>query len=282
MDVTRPVLRWHGGKWNLAPWVIAHLPPHRIYVEPFGGAASVLLRKPRAYAEVYNDLDDDVVGMFRVLRDPVSAEQLVAAVRLTPFARIEQVEAYEQSTEPVERARRLIVRSYMGFGSNGTHRKTGFRANSNRSGTTPARDWANYPDPLAAVAERMVGVTVENRDAKAVMAAHDGPATLHYVDPPYMPETRDKGGDYAHELTADQHVELLQFLRTLGGMVVLSGYPSPVYDGLLADWTRVERKALADGARARIEVLWINPAANRALGSRQAEMFPADAESVPA
>ncbi|WP_300573513.1 DNA adenine methylase [Phenylobacterium sp.] len=280
--MTRPVLRWHGGKWNLAPWVIQHLPAHRIYVEPFGGAASVLLRKPRAYAEVYNDLDDDVVGMFRVLRDPVSAEQLVASIRLTPFARIEQVEAYEQSTDPVERARRLIVRSYMGFGSNGTHRKTGFRANSNRSGTTPARDWANYPDPLAAVAERMVGVTVENRDAKAVMAAHDGPATLHYVDPPYMPETRDKGGDYAHELTADQHVELLQFLRTLGGMVVLSGYPSPVYEGLLADWTRVERKALADGARARTEVLWINPAATRALGARQSEMFPATPDTVTA
>ena len=280
--VTRPVLRWHGGKWNLAPWVIQHLPAHRIYVEPFGGAASVLLRKPRAYAEVYNDLDDDVVGLFRVLRDPVSASQLVSSIRLTPFARIEQVEAYEQAADPVERARRLIVRSYMGFGSNGTHRKTGFRANSNRSGTTPARDWANYPDPLAAVAERMVGVTVENRDAKAVMAAHDGPATLHYVDPPYMPETRDKGGDYAHELTADQHVELLQFLRTLGGMVVLSGYPSPVYDDLLADWTRVERKALADGARARTEVLWINPAANRVLGSRQAEMFPATPETVTA
>ena len=280
--VTRPVLRWHGGKWNLAPWVIQHLPAHRIYVEPFGGAASVLLRKPRAYAEVYNDLDDDVVGLFRVLRDPVSASQLVSSIRLTPFARIEQVEAYEQAADPVERARRLIVRSYMGFGSNGTHRKTGFRANSNRSGTTPARDWANYPDPLAAVAERMVGVTVENRDAKAVMAAHDGPATLHYVDPPYMPETRDKGGDYAHELTGDQHVELLQFLRTLGGMVVLSGYPSPVYDDLLADWTRVERKALADGARARTEVLWINPAANRVLGSRQAEMFPATPETVTA
>lgn len=282
MDVgpRRPVLRWHGGKWNLAPWVIQHLPAHRIYVEPFGGAASVLLRKPRAYAEVYNDLDDDVVNLFRVLRHPGSAERLVAAIRLTPFARVEQMEAYEQTTDSVERARRLIVRSYMGFGSNGTHRKTGFRANSNRSGTTPARDWANYPDPLAAVAERMVGVTVENRDAKAVMAAHDGPGTLHYVDPPYMPETRDKGGDYAHELTAVQHVELLQFLRTLGGMVVLSGYPSPVYDDLLADWTRVERKALADGARARTEVLWINPAANRALGSRQAEMFPTDSENV--
>lgn len=262
MEVSRPVLRWHGGKWNLAPWVIENLPTHRIYVEPFGGAASVLLRKPRSYAEVYNDLDDEVVNLFQVLRDPEASRRLVSAVALTPFARVEQVTAYEAVAEPVERARRLIVRSFMGFGSNGTHRATGFRANSNRSGTTPARDWANYPDPLLAVAQRMVGVTVEHRDAKAVMAAHDGPQTLHYVDPPYMPETRDKGVDYAHEMTAAEHGELLAFLQTLEGKVVLSGYPCAAYDDALTGWTRIERRALADGARERIEVLWKNPAAS--------------------
>lgn len=264
-ELTRPVLRWHGGKWLLAPWIIENLPPHRVYVEPFGGAASVLLRKPRAYAEVYNDLDCDVVNLFRVLRDVESGARLAELVRLTPFARDEQVEAYDPTDDAVEQARKLIVRSFMGFGSNGTHRPTGFRANSNRSGTTPARDWFNYPEALAAVVERLRGVTIENRDACEVMAAHDTDEALHYVDPPYLPDTRDAGSDYAHELTADDHEKLLAFLRGLKGAVVLSGYPHSLYDDALPGWTRIERAALADGARARTEVLWINPQGERRL-----------------
>ena len=86
---TLPEKRYHGGKWRLAPWIIEHFPPHRVYVEPFGGAASVLLRKPRSYAEVYNDRWSDVVNVFRVLRDPVRAAALKRLIALTPFARDE-------------------------------------------------------------------------------------------------------------------------------------------------------------------------------------------------
>lgn len=255
---SRPILRWHGGKWLLAPWIISHMPAHRVYVEPFGGAASVLMRKPRAYAEVYNDLDDEVVNLFRVLRSP-EALSLIEQLRLTPFASGEFAAAYEPAECAVERARRTVVRSFMGFGSNGVHRATGFRSNSNRSGTTPARDWVNYPDALAAVVERLRGVVILNRDAREVMAAHDGPDTLHYVDPPYVFDTRtDSGHDYAHEMTDADHVALLEFLHGLKGRVILSGYPCDLYDQALSGWTRIERAALADGARKRVEVLWCN------------------------
>ncbi|MEL7167656.1 MAG: DNA adenine methylase [Pseudomonadota bacterium] len=250
-------MRWHGGKWLLAPWIISHFPHHRVYVEPFGGAASVLLRKERSYAEIYNDLDDEVVNLFQVLRSE-RANELTELLRLTPFAADEFFTAYEVDADPVERARRTIVRAFMGFGSNGVHRKTGFRSNNNRSGTTPARDWVNYPEALGATVERLRGVVVLNRDAKDVMKAHDGPETLHYVDPPYMAETRDRGSDYAHELTDQDHADLLEFLNTLNGRVVLSGYMSAPYENSLSDWRRVERKSLADGARERTEVLWMN------------------------
>ena len=269
---TRPVLRWHGGKWLLAPWIISHFPPHRVYVEPYGGAGSVLMRKPRAYAEVWNDLDDMVVNLFRVLRGP-RAHELVNAIRLTPFARTEFDETSKPMPgDPFEAARHLVLRSFMGFGSNAHGRSTGFRSNSNRSGTTPAHDWSNYPDALLAIIERLAGVVIENRDAQKLMLQQDGPDTLFYVDPPYVWSTRgDESPDYVHEMDNEAHAALLAFLPTLEGMVVLSGYPNAMYDAALPTWRRIERKALADGARERIEVLWINPNASAALTEQTAQ-----------
>lgn len=135
---TRPIVRWHGGKWLLAPWIITNMSAHRVYVEPFGGGASVLLRKPRAHSEVYNDLDGEIVNLFRVARD--HGGDLVYRLGLTPFAREEFEASYERSNDPVEQARRTVVRSFMGFGSNAHNRATGFRAKSRRSGTSPSRD----------------------------------------------------------------------------------------------------------------------------------------------
>jgi DNA adenine methylase len=126
-------------------------------------------------------------------------------------------------------------------------------------------------------------VIIERQDAVEVMRKHDGPATLHYVDPPYLPETRSQRGRrrrredgahiiYRHEMTRKDHIRLLLALKELRGMVVLSGYPSPLYERLLRGWTRVERAAMADGAEARTECLWLNPAAAGAQSS-QAQLF---------
>jgi|SRR5688572_2699964 len=251
----RPILRYHGGKWKLADWIIFNMPAHRTYVEPFGGGGSVLIRKGRSYAEIYNDLDGEIVNLFRVYRDQGKA--LRELILSTPFARDEFVESYELSPDPLEQARRTLVRSFMGFGSNSHNRPTGFRCNSNRSGTTPAHDWANYPDAMPALIERLRGVVIENRDAMQVMAQQDSDETLHYVDPPYLPETRDPGGDYRHEMTEQQHIELARFLNQLKGAVVVSGYQSEMYMDMYAGWRCVSRKAHADGASPRIEVLWI-------------------------
>ena len=88
-EVSRSALRYLGGKWAIAPWIIEHMPAHRVYVEPFGGAASVLLRKPRSKVEVYNDLDDEIVGIFRILQNPVQWRELIRRLRRTPYSRRE-------------------------------------------------------------------------------------------------------------------------------------------------------------------------------------------------
>lgn len=270
MSPTRPALRYHGGKWRLAPWITSRFPAHRIYVEAFGGGASVLLRKPRSYAEVYNDLDGEIVSFFRVLQSAEQSERLRDLLICTPFARGEFVQAYEKTDDPVERARRLLVRSFMGFGSDGHNdaRMTGFRANSNRSGTTPARDWRNFPAQVPALHERMQGVIIENRPAIEVIRQHDGPETLFYLDPPYVFDTRatcknSDGKNYRHEMSDDDHRELADVLKSVQGMIVLSGYAGNLYDELYADWDREERQAHASGARIRTEVLWFNDAAKR-------------------
>lgn len=260
MSVARPLMRYFGGKWRLAPWIISHFPAHRVYVEPFCGAASVLMRKQRAYAEILNDLDGEIVSLYRVLRDEEKARELVRAVELTPYSREEFEESYGECDDAVERARRTLFRSFAGFGTNAIHRDTGFRGNVSRSGTIPAHDWATLPAVVTQVIERLQGVIIEHGSAERVMSLYDGPSTLHYIDPPYVFDTRGRNSArYRHEMTDGDHRELAAQIRCLKGMVIVSGYPSALYDELYEGWQQVTRQARADGALERTEVLWISP-----------------------
>lgn len=259
-QLKRPILRYHGGKWMLAKWIISHFPDHRVYVEPFGGAASVLLRKERSYCEVYNDLDSEIVSLFKVVRE--QGEELIKLLENTPFARDEFKAAYEFADCPLENARRTIIRSFMGFGSAAvTGQATGFRSGSHRSGTTPAKDWLNYPYGLQKIMQRLKGVTIENKNAIALMSQHDAEDTLHYLDPPYVWSTRVKRGNrksYRNEMEDADHEELLNNVKQLKGKVIISGYRNHIYDRHLKDWHSVDRKTFADGAKKRTETLWMN------------------------
>lgn len=263
------MLRYHGGKWKIAPWIIKHFPPHRIYVEPYGGAAGVLLRKGRSYLEVYNDLDEAVVNVFRVLRDPDQAQELERLLRLTPFAREEFELSAELAEDPVEWARRTVARAFMGFGTTGGYKdNTGFRAQCYRTHKSGAADWRGYPDELRYFSARLQGVVIENRPALEVIAHQDTPGTLFYVDPPYPQGTRnDHGGKYRYEMSDEEHAELAQVLHGIGGMALVSGYACELYGELYGDWACVTRETVASGNRggtARVEHLWISPTAERA------------------
>lgn len=274
----RPVLRYHGGKWRIAKWIISNFPAHRIYVEPYGGAASILVQKPRSYAEVYNDINGEIVGLFRVLRNPAQARELIRIVKLTPYSRDEFEESFIVADDPIEQARRTLFRSAAGFSTTGAQAlkwKTGFRGSVTRSGSTPADDWATLPFTLEAFAQRFMGVVIENLPALTLIEKYDNEDALLYLDPPYPFESRNErwaGKAYTFEMTNGDHRNLAAALRSVKGKIVLSGYGCELYDKeLYADWYRVEHETFADRAKARTEVLWLNEAAAKARP--QASLF---------
>lgn len=264
IPLKRPALRYYGSKWRIAPWIIAHFPEHRSYVEVFGGGAGVLLRKPRSKVEVYNDLDSQAYRFFSILREPQSLDRLVRLIELTPFSREEFGTCLETSDDPVESARRFVARSFMAHGtcSIDPNDSNGFRSCDIRAGKSYASEWAGVPAALRAVATRMIGVSLENLDFRKLIPKFDDPDTLYYCDPPYPMSTRAAGGKgYVHELTDRDHGVLAWFLRQLKARVIISGYDCPLYQRLYGDWHRAEKKTTANGqsgAVPRTEVIWMN------------------------
>lgn len=263
----KPPFAYYGGKTTLAERIAALLPAHTHYVEPFAGSLAILLAKPRSDMETVNDLDQDLMTFWRVLRD--RPRELETAMHLTPHARAEYERAYALDIDDdLERARRVWVLLSQGRGS--TLRKTGWRFYRDPAGST-----YSMPDYLTAYAERVPpaaarlhGVSLECRPAIEVVRDYGKhPNALLYCDPPYLATSRNST-NYRHEMAdAEQHGELLDALLECQSAVVLSGYPSPMYDGLLSDWCRVEMRGwtgngIRNGATKtngdRTEVLWSN------------------------
>lgn len=281
----RPALRYHGGKWRLAPWIISHFPvlaAYDCYVEPFGGSAAVLLRKERSPIEALNDLDGDVVNFFRVLRD--CPEDLIRVIELTPFSRREWEAAEEMTDEPVERARRFYLRSYGSISGPTSQWRTGWRRQKSltRSSrgvvemTTAAQLFADVGH-LHVVAARLRGVFIEDRPAIDLIQEYDGERVLFYVDPPYPAESRRrwKATAYRHELSIGDHRELAAVLKGSKAMVVLSGYRCELYEELFpaGEWLTVQKQARTNGNGMATEVLWLNAAAQNALSMERMPLF---------
>jgi len=252
--MNKPALRYYGGKHRSANWIMKHFPPHYTYVEPFGGAAGVLLQKPPSYFEVYNDFDSNVVTFFRVLRE--KTDKLVRVISLTPWSREELKLAYEVATDDLEIARRFYVRCWQSFG----HLHGGWRFQHSDNGYSIVEQW-NGVEYLFDVANRLKKVQIENDEALKIIDRYDTPRTLFYVDPPYIHDTRYRKNGYLHEMTDDQHRELATKLNNIEGMVVVSGYHSALYDEIYQGWRVVEKITGTNGNKSNTEVLWLSPAA---------------------
>ena len=279
---TRPVIRYYGGKWRLAEWVMSHFPKHRCYVEGFGGAGSVLMKKKPARVEIYNDMNKEMVNLFKVLRHPDQSAELRRLLSLTPYSRDEFYDCYERTEEPIEQARRTVVLAMQAHNpAKSLNRKSnGYRTCSSGHHVLP-RDFNEHTRALELITARLKQTIIENRPARKVCEQHDRPTTLHYLDPPYPGSTRSTNANYyTHELRGmEAHRELFEWTNDLKGMVILSGYQCQEYEDWFggAGWEKrtksAQTGAFYGGAKTAkaTEALWLNPLA--ASIQRQQSLF---------
>ena len=255
--VVKPIMRYPGAKWTRASWIIEHFPPFRTYVEPFFGSGAVFfsLPKPPEYA-VLNDKSRAVVNLFQMIR--TRGPELCALIEMTPWARDEYDNSFLQSGDPLEDARRFLVRCWQAHGTR-LNTKTGWRNRGSADGGLTYSLWNRVPDRVLAIIEKLKYAEIENRDALDVLTRFaDQEDCLVYADPPYLISTRS-GAMYEHEMIdKKEHETLLDALDKHAGPVVLSGYAHALYDQRLSHWRRVSMSSLAEKGQVRSEVLWLN------------------------
>jgi DNA adenine methylase len=271
-----PPLKWHGGKQYLATKIVGLMPRHIHYVEPyFGGGAVLFAREPddsslfselhRGCSEVVNDINGRLINFWRVLQDEEKFRQFARMVEAIPLARAEweKAHAHLDGEDSVADA----VAFFVDCRQSRSGLMKGFtpvtRTRTRRSMNGNVSEWLSAVDGLADVHARLRRVLVENIPAVDLIRREDTPDTLFYCDPPYLHETRKSTGTYAFEMSVADHQELLDVLLGCKGKVMLSGYPSELYDRILYGWTRhtfdlPNNAANGKEKRRETEVLWCN------------------------
>lgn len=261
--ITAP-LKWHGGKHYLASRIIALMPPHIHFVEPFFGGGAVLLhRDPEGVSEVVNDINGGLINFWRVLQGEETFHVFQRRVEAIPLSRTEWEESIAFSDDVISHAVAFFVRCRQSLAGRMKSFTAITRTRTRRGMNGNVSEWLGAVDGLPAVHERLRRVVIENMDAIKLIQREDTEGTLFYCDPPYAHETRAAKDAYQHEMTSEQHAELLSTIRRCKGKVMISGYDCPLYAGMLANW-RCERFELpnnsAGGAEKRrmVECIWMN------------------------
>jgi DNA adenine methylase len=271
----RTPLTYYGGKQLLAAQIVALMPSHRSYLEPFAGGAATLFAKPRAERETLNDLDDTIMRFWRTLREQPAA--LAAAVAGTPYGRREWRDSRDQDVaDDVEAARRLLVEIDQSFSR--SRRSWSVPCVGAGRGRWQPTTWANLPPKLLGAAERLQGVALEHGDAVELISRWDVPDALIYCDPPYTGRLRRRrngsgaGGSHGYRVDDDGMLwtRLVDRLTEIEhAAVILSGYPCIEAERLGWQMVRLDRKRTAQ-ARAggtlpsAPEVVWLSPGVHRA------------------
>lgn len=259
----KAIMRYPGSKWGTADWIISYFPDHYeklVYVEPFSGSAAVFFSKRPSVVETINDLDGDIVNLFRILRD--RPEDLKRQLELTPYSREEYDLSFEPCKDPLEQARRYMVRTTQAIGAK-LSGKCGWRNHKQmRIGGTACR-WAGITDSIEAATARLRGSTtnmvqIEHMDALRLIERYDNKDVLMYLDPPYVLSARKSGKLYRHEMDDAAHIRLLELITRSKASIVLSGYRSELYDNALQGWHRFTTMSQTTSTAMAEETIWLN------------------------
>lgn len=252
------VLKYPGAKWGIADWIIGYFPSHHSYLEPFFGSGGVFFKKEPSNIETINDLDGEVVNLFECIK--IDPERLAHNVFFTPYSLQIYDATYSKEVleDPFDRAARFLTKCNMGHGFRTTGYRVGWKRDVvGRERAYAAKAWADLPDVIIEAGERLRGVQIECTPAVKLIEQFNSSDVLIYCDPPYLLSTR-RGKQYRCEMTEDDHLELLDALKRHKGPVLLSGYPSDLYDAELSGWRKEHTTATDQLSRVRKEVLWMN------------------------
>ena len=281
--LTQPI-KWHGGKYYLADWIISLMPPHLHYVEPFFGGGAVLLARDlerdwmakdgerlpshlKGCSEVVNDQHGELTNFWRVLQDPNDFDKFLRKVECTPVSSVEWEKASEsrESLDRVERAVRFFVFARQSRQGLMNDFATLSRNRTRRRMNEQVSAYLSAVEGLADIHKRLMRVVILNDDACRIISRQDGAHTLYYCDPPYLHETRVSTDAYAHEMDQEQHAKLLESLSQIEGKFMLSGYRSKLYDDFAKKykWRREEREidnkaSNRKSKEKKCECLWMN------------------------
>lgn len=267
MSKIRPLVKYHGGKYHQCEFIVKHFVDHEIYLEPFGGAASVLLNKQKSNIEIYNDLDNKIFNLINTVKnDCVNFISAIKKVKYNKESYIQQRTIYRSpefdNLPDFDRAViTYIVRRMSRGGLAGTF-SWSKRVAADGTGAEEKAYWTML-DQIPIISQRLSNVLCFNKYAISIIQEYDSEKTLIYLDPPYPKQTRVFQNAYLKEMTDDQHIELATAVKTAKSKIIISSYPSPLYEQLFSGWRTESHLIPNHSSHERVkdlkqEQLWFN------------------------